>query len=88
MWFLKWFASSAFNKCPQALNNDLPGITSSDVKLQIDSKATPRDVQTPASVTLKQQDGVKKQLQDDLASGLLEKASIGEASYGVIESFL
>ena len=53
MWFLKWFASSAFNKCPQALNNDLPGIASSDVKLHIDSKATPRDVQTPASVTIK-----------------------------------
>ena len=71
MWFQKWFTLSAFNKCPQALNNDLPGITISDVKLHIDSKATPRDAQTPASVTLKQYDGVKKQLQDDLASGLL-----------------
>ena len=77
-WLAEIYASTSFNKCPhQPLNQ---GITGPDLQFHIEQNAPLDIVHTPAMVPLHWQDEVKKQLEADVALGVLEKVPHGEPS--------
>ena len=55
-------------------------MTGPDIKIQVDPKATPVVVHTPAMVPLHWQEEGEEQLSNDVALGVLEKVPIGEPS--------
>ena len=76
-WYGERFAMSTFNNCPHQL---LHGVTGPCLQLHVDPDALSKPAHTPAIVPLHWQEGVKKQLEDDVALGVLERVPHGEPS--------
>lgn len=76
-WLMERYSQSTFNQCT---HQQLPGMKGPSISLHVDPDASPHAVHTPASVPLHWQDAVKKQLDDDVQLGVLEKVPIGEPS--------
>ena len=76
-WCGERFALSTFNNCPHQL---LHGVTGPCLQLHVDPDALSKPAHTPAIVPLHWQEGVKKQLEDDVALGVLERVPHGEPS--------
>jgi len=74
-WLLERYASSTFNKCP---HHPLPSMTGPPIKLHIDPNAKPVTMRTPAPVPLHWQEQVEKDLNRDVALGVLERVPHGE----------
>lgn len=58
----------------------LPGMTGPAMSLHVNPEAAPRSVHTPLPVPIDWQEAVKKQLDDDVNLGVLEKVPFGEPS--------
>ena len=69
--------TSTFNKCTHQM---LPGMTGPAMSLHVNPEAAPRSVHTPLPVPIDWQEAVKKQLDDDVNLGVLEKVPFGEPS--------
>ena len=76
-WLVNRYATSTFNKCP---HQQLPGMTGPAIRFHVDPKAEPVAVHTPSTVPLHWQEVVEKQINDDIALGVLERVPIGELS--------
>ena len=74
-WLQDRFSSSTFNKCP---HQKLPMMEGPPLKLMVDPGATPTMVNIPATIPLHWMDDVKKQLEEDVALGVIEPVPIGE----------
>ena len=73
-WLIERYAASAFNKCT---HNPLPMMTGTPGRIHIDPSATPRAVYTASTVPLHWRDEVKRQLDQDVALGIIEKVESG-----------
>ena len=69
-WLLDRFSASTFNKCP---HQPLPMMTGPPIKIHVDPDAIPSTVHAPAQVPIHWREQVKKQLDDDVALGVIEK---------------
>lgn len=69
-WLLDRFASSTFNKCP---HHPLPMMTGPPIEINIDPLASPTVVHSPAPIPIHWRDEIKKQLDDDVNLGVIEK---------------
>ena len=69
-WLLDRFSASTFNKYP---HQPLPMMTGPPIKIHVDPDAIPSTVHTPAQVPIHWREQVKKQLDDDVALGVIEK---------------
>ena len=69
--------TSTFNKCTHQM---FPGMTGPAMSLHVNPEAAPRSVHTPLPVPIDWQEAVKKQLDDDVNLGVLEKVPFGEPS--------
>ena len=74
-WLLNRYASSTFNKCPHQI---LPTMEGPAIQIHVDPKATPIAIHTPAPVPLHWQEQVERDLQRDVALGVLERVPHGE----------
>ena len=74
-WLLKYYASSAFNKCP---HQKLPEMQGPPVQIHVDPNAKPVKLTKPAPVPLHLQDAVVEGLKRDIAMDVLEKVPVGE----------
>ena len=77
VWLSDRFAASTFNKCTHQL---LKGVTGPPLELHVDPDAKSQPAHSPAMIPLHWQENVKKQLEDDVALGVLEKVPYGEPS--------
>ena len=77
VWLSDRFAASTFNKCTHQL---LKGVTGPPLELHVDPDAQSQPAHTPAMIPLHWQEKVEKQLEDDVALGVLEKVPYGEPS--------
>ena len=73
-WLLDYFKSSTFNRCP---HQSLPMISADPIKIHIDPEATPKAVYTAATVPIHWRDEIKKQLDQDVALGVIEPVPVG-----------
>ena len=69
-WLLERYSKSTFNQCPHQL---LPMMTGPPIAININPEATPTAVHTPAPIPIQWRDEVKKQLEADVALGVIEK---------------
>ena len=69
-WLLDRFAASTFNKCP---HQPLPMMSGPPISIHIDPSAKPTAVHTPAPIPVHWKEEVKKQLDADVALGVIEK---------------
>ena len=69
-WLLERYSKSTFNKCP---HQPLPMMTGPPITININPEATPTAVHTPAPIPIHWRDEVKKQLEADVALGVIEK---------------
>ncbi|XP_066936345.1 uncharacterized protein [Clytia hemisphaerica] len=76
-WLIERYSTSTFNKCT---HQTLPGMTGPAMSLHVNPDATPHSIHTPLPVPIHWQDTVKKQLDDDVNLGVLEKVPFGEPS--------
>ena len=76
-WLRDRYAASTFNKCS---HQPLKGITGPPLALHIDEDAPHKPAHTPAMITLHWQDEVKRQLEEDVSLGVLERVPYGEPS--------
>jgi len=74
-WLLTQYASSTFNKCPY---QDLPEMEGPPIQIHVDPNATPICLKKPAPVALHWQEQVEKDLNKDVALGVLERVPLGE----------
>ena len=72
-WLIERFYHSTVNQCPHL---KLPGMKGPGISLHVNEDAVPYAVHTPAPVPLYWQDAVKKQLDDDVKLGVIEKVPI------------
>ena len=76
-WFGAYYASSTFNKCP---HQKLEGMTGPELQFHVKPNASFNVAHTPATVPLHDQDAVKRQIDADVALGVLEKVPYNEPS--------
>ena len=69
-WLINRYASSTFNQCP---HQPLPMMTGAPIHVSIASDAEPVAVHTPSAIPIHWRDIIKKQLDDDVALGVIEK---------------
>lgn len=69
-WLLERYSKSTFNQCP---HQPLPMMTGPPINITIDPEATPTTIHTPASIPIHWREEVKKQLDADVALGVIEK---------------
>ena len=74
-WLLNRYASSAFNKCPHEV---LPAMDGPPIQIHIDDHARPVSLRKPAPVPLHWQEQVERDIQRDVALGVLERVPHGE----------
>ena len=74
-WLLSRFASSTFNKCPHEV---LPTMEGPPIQMHIEEHARPVSLRKPAPVPLHWQEQVERDLQRDVALGVLERVPHGE----------
>ena len=73
----EYYASSTFNTCPHQV---LDGITGPDLQFHVSPSASFNIAHTPAMVPLHDMEEVKRQLDADVALGVLERVPYGEPS--------
>ena len=76
-WIFNRYEGSTFNKCK---HQPLQGMTGPEISLHVDEKAPLKVVHVPSPVSLHHRDAVKKQIDDDVAMGVIEKVPHGEVS--------
>ena len=76
-WLGERYSNSTFNKCTHQV---LKGITGPALQLHVDPSAKPIAVHTPSTIPLHWEKEVKKQLDDDVNLGVLEKVPHGQPS--------
>ena len=76
-WILNRYEASTFNKCK---HQPLQSMTGPEITLHIDESAPFKVAHVPSPVSLHHRDEVKKQLDDDVAMGVIEKVPHGEVS--------
>ena len=69
-WLLNRFASSTFNQCS---HQPLPMMKGPAIKIHINPDATPSAVHTPAQIPIHWRDTIIRQLDADVALGVIEK---------------
>ena len=73
-WLLDRYGASTFNKCP---HQPLPTMTGPSMKIRVDVSCTPSVTNRPARVPIHWKSDVKKQLDRDVALGVIEKVPPG-----------
>ena len=76
-WLQDRYAGSTFNKCR---HQQLKGMSGPPLELHIDENVPHKQAHTPATVALHDQDEIKRQLDEDVALGVLEPVPYGETS--------
>ena len=71
----EYYASSTFNTCPHQV---LEGITGPELQFHVSPSASFNVAHTPAMVPLHDMEEVKRQLDQDVALGVLERVPYGE----------
>ena len=70
LWLLERYSMSTFNQCP---HQPLPMMTGPPITINIDPEATSTTIHSPAPIPIHWRDEVKKQLDADVALGVIEK---------------
>ena len=73
-WLLSRYAASAFNQCP---HTPLPLMSTEPIRIHIKPDAKPVAAMTASTVPVHLREDVKRQLDEDVALGTLEKVPIG-----------
>ena len=73
-WILQQYASSAFNQCTHV---PLPMMNCEPIRIHIKPDAKPVAAMTASTVPVHLREAVQKQLDDDVALGILERVPIG-----------
>ena len=76
-WLINRFSSSTFNKCT---HQRLPMMSGPPIKLNINSNVKPSAVHTPAPIPLHWREAVKRQLDEDVRLGVIEKVEPNTAT--------
>ena len=76
-WLKSTYAASTFNTCR---HQQLKGMSGPPMELHIDESVPHKPAHTPAMVPLHDQEAIKKQLDEDVALGVIEKVPYGDTS--------
>ncbi len=76
-WLRDRYACSTFNKCS---HQQLKGMSGPPLELHIDESIPHKPAQTPAMVALHDQEAIKKQIDEDVALGVIEPVPHGDTS--------